>query len=155
MPSSRAAKQQRNRARKKDSGELRNLVVTTSRGVDIPPEFRVSAFSDCTFVRGGTLERFWERPTDTHLVFGGRYFLVRRLPATQIRNQCDACVGQHEPTNLVCSQTLDRESPYTDESVLYNFYSKAGPHYKYLVLDEQVVPGARVGAIIARLEPVD
>jgi hypothetical protein len=148
MPS-KAAKQRRHRVRKKESHSLKSLDASTSRGVPLPSKYKLSAFSDCTFVRGNTLERFWERP-DT-VVPEGKYFLVRTLPESQIRQQCDACVGQHEPTNVTCSQTLDRESPYVDDTILYNFYSKAGPHYKYHVLAEHVLQGSRVCSVVVQL----
>lgn len=74
-------------------------------------------FKDCTFVRGGTLERYLDK--------GDGVFWVYTPSARMLGIQCDACVRTHSPKNLECSATIHRESPMQDPGLLYDFKTHA------------------------------
>lgn len=153
MPNTKAAKQRRHRDRVKQCNVLRNLSATSSRREPIPQEYRVSSFADCTYVAGVTLNRFWKRPNPTHVP--GEFFLVRLLPHTQMHAQCDGCVGQHEPTNLTCSQTRGMLSPFLDAERLYNFHNRQATSFGFIIQHVIHPPRARVMGMVVTLFPYD
>jgi hypothetical protein len=79
-------------------------------------------FTDVTFIRGATLERFLhdEQESDK-LPKGVEFFWVYDPTNYMLTNQCDACVKKHSFKNLDCSASSHSRSPATDPNRLYTF----------------------------------
>lgn len=86
---------------------------------------RYKEFTDVTFVRGGTLERFLHDPHVSKQMGAEWYWIYQPTPH-MIDIQCDGCIKAHSEKNLDCSATHARKSPAADPNTLYPFRNLKG-----------------------------
>jgi len=103
-----------------DTGKYTGAITSQYRsGSRLDDRFRVSNFTQATFISGKTLERYWHRPdlytSDDPDIW---YFLRYTPTINMVDNSCDHCVTRHHYLKLSCSMTRNIPTRYTDPTVL-------------------------------------
>lgn len=85
----------------------------------MPEPLKYIDFTNVTFIRGGTLERFMH--DDAHSHNGWEWYWVYQPTTHMTGIQCDGCIKRHNPKNLDCSATLGRDTSATDPNKFYTY----------------------------------
>lgn len=106
-------------------------------------------FTDVTYIRGATLERFLHDPE--HSIRGWDWYWIYKPTVRMMAIQCDGCVKRHSIKNLDCSANHRERSPATNPNTLYSFRNlKRGKTLKNIRLSYRDVPHTRLRACLVK-----